>query len=120
MPALIIFFEKFSFLFVSDKKVILSSLLRFIKLSLNTGPIIIFTPVSANSLAASKVISGFDFVSLGKISIDGLSILLMANLTDLIIDCPISEFLPVNGASKPILIFSLALIFPKLIEKTIV
>ena len=37
--------------------------------------------------------------------------------SDFIIESPISEFSPVNGTSKPILIFSFALTFPILIEK---
>ena len=49
-------------------------------------------------------------MSLGIISIDRLFILLTARRVDLIIDWPISEFLPVNGTSNPILIFSLAMI----------
>ena len=62
-------------------------------------------------MAFLKVISGLDAVSFGNISIDGLLILLMASLTDLIIDLPISLFWPVIGTRRPILIFSPAEIF---------
>ena len=79
--------------------------------------IIIFIPNSPSSFAARKVSSGFDFVSLGIISIDELPILLTASRVDLIIDWPISEFLPVNGTSKPIKIFSLAMTFFSETEK---
>jgi len=36
---------------------------------------------------------------------------------DLIIDCPISEFVPVNGTRRPILILLFARIVPGAIEK---
>ena len=49
---------------------------------------------------------GFDLVSLGIISILSSSILLIANLTDLIIEFPISEYSPLNGTINPILILS--------------
>ena len=61
-------------------------------------------------------ISGFDPVSFGIISIEELLILLIASPTELIIDSPISEFLPVKGMSKPIFIFSFALMLVKLIK----
>ena len=59
-------------------------------------------------MATLKVISGFDCVSFGMISIDALFILLIARRVDFIIDCPISEFLPVNGTRRPILILLFA------------
>jgi hypothetical protein len=54
------------------------------------------------------VTPGFDCVSFGIISIDALFIVLIARRVDLIIDCPISEFFPVKGTRRPILIFSFA------------
>ena len=74
------------------------------------------TPKFDNSIAASKAISEFDPVSFGIISIEELLILLIASPTELIIDSPISEFLPVKGMSKPIFIFSFALMLVKLIK----
>ena len=74
-------------------------------------------PNFSNSFADFRVTSGLDAVSFGMISIDKLSIWLIASLVDLIIDWPISEFLPVNGTSSPILIFSSANTSPKKIEK---
>ena len=50
---------------------------------------------------------GFDLVSLGIISILLSSILFIASLTDLIIELPRSEFIPLVGTIRPILIFSL-------------
>ena len=58
------------------------------------------------SWAAIKVLSGFDFVSLSIISKRSLSMEFSANLTELTIDLPMSEYSPVNGASSPILILS--------------
>ena len=74
------------------------------------------TPKFDNSIAASKAISEFDPVSFGIISIEELLILLIASPTELIIDSPISEFSPVKGMSKPIFIFSFALMLVKLIK----
>ena len=71
----------------------------------------------ANSLAAAKVTSGFDCVSFGMISIDALFIVLIARRVDLIIDCPISEFFPVNGTRRPILILLFARTIPGVTEK---
>ena len=51
------------------------------------------------------------------ISIDGLFIVLIARRVDLIMDCPIYEFLPVNGTRRPILILLFARIVPGTIEK---
>jgi hypothetical protein len=68
-------------------------------------------------LAALKVIAGFDCVSFGTISIDALFIVLIARRVDLIIDCPISEFFPVNGTRRPILILLFARTVPGATEK---
>jgi hypothetical protein len=51
------------------------------------------------------------------ISIDALFIVLIARRVDLIMDCPTSEFLPVNGTRRPILILLFAKIVPGAIEK---
>ena len=68
-------------------------------------------------MAALKVIAGFDCVSFGMISIDALFIMLIASRADLIIDCPISEFFPVNGIRRPILILLFARTVPGATEK---
>jgi len=65
------------------------------------------TPKFDNSIAASRAISGFDFVSFGIISIEELLILLIASPTELIIDSPISEFSPVKGIANLSLFFHL-------------
>ena len=51
------------------------------------------------------------------ISIDALFIVLIARRVDLIIDCPISEFFPVNGTRRPILILLFARTVPGATEK---
>ena len=84
---------------------------------LKTGPITIFIPKLASSLAAAKVTSGFDCVSFGMISIEALSIVLIARRADLIIDWPISEFFPVKGTRRPILILLFAKSASGAIEK---
>ena len=61
--------------------------------------------------------SGFDCVSFGTISIDALFIVLIARRVDLIIDCPISEFFPVKGTRRPILILLFAKSVSGVIEK---
>ena len=62
-------------MFVRDINVISFNSSRYFELSLNTGPITILTPCSYNSFEDLKVFIGFDFVSLGTISIIELSIL---------------------------------------------
>jgi len=47
-----------------------------------------------------------------------LFIVLIARRVDLIIDCPISEFFPVKGTRRPILIFSFAKSATGAIEET--
>ena len=84
-PALITFFGFPINLFVKDIKVTFLKSSRYLILSLNTGPIIILTPFLYNSLDTLKVSIGFDFVSLGIISILSSLILFIANLVDLII-----------------------------------
>ena len=64
--------------------------------------------IKESFLADLKVVLGSEPVSIGTISKELLFILLMASRVELIIERPISEFLPVNGTSNPILIFSLA------------
>ena len=80
---------------------------RYFTLSLKTGPITILIPCSYNSFEDLKAFIGFDLVSLGIISILLSSILLIANLTDLIIELPSLESFPLIGTIRPILIFSL-------------
>ena len=59
-----------------------------------------------NSLETFNAFMGFDFVSLGRISIFSSSILFTAILIDLMIFSPIAEFSPLRGTINPILIFS--------------
>ena len=61
--------------------------------------------------------AGFVCVSFGIISIDALFIVLIARRADLIIDYPISEFFPVKGTRRPILILSFAKSAAGAIEK---
>ena len=56
----IIFLGLSIILLVKDKKVILLSSLRYLVLSLNTGPIIIFTPSSTSFLETLSASIGFD------------------------------------------------------------
>ena len=98
-------------MFVRDINVISFNSSRYFELSLNTGPITILTPCSYNSFEDLKVFIGFDFVSLGIISNLSSLILLTANLTDLIIEFPSCEWIPLNGTIRPILIFSFEKLF---------
>ena len=85
---------------------------------MNIGPITILTPSRSSSLAAIRVFIGSFFVSFGNISILELLILFIANLTDNIIDLPISLCFPDSGINKPIFIFSSAYKFCVLIGVT--
>ena len=94
-------------LFVKDKNVTSGISLKYSVLELNSGPIIIFTPLTLyNSFAIFKVVVGSALVSLGRISILLSFIEFKANLTEFITDWPILPYSPVTGINKPILIFS--------------
>ena len=105
-PALITLLGLSISLFVNDMNVTSFISSRYFVLSLNTGPIMIFTPSSYNSLETFNASIGLDLVSFGIISIWSSLILFIAILIDFIILSPMRKFSPLSGTINPILILS--------------